>query len=299
MTDETEKDIEKKIDDSTDADDSSSKKNNNKQTVNLALSIKQIALVSGFFGVLIGVILGFAFASIAFSSVEAPTPGGDGEEIEPEEITFTPELPYDVEIGVATQNAQYQQGTVELEGRPYMGSSDADVVFVSYEDFFCPFCGAFNNQQVGQQIDGNTAFPQIMENHIETGNVQFFYKQFPVVGGEQPSMISECVLEHAGPEAFYTFHYNHFNNFHQLRELSQSDNDEYVSILTDWAEELGADRQEFSQCVLDNEMASTVQNHANEAQRFEATGTPAALINGELMTGAQPYQAYDEIIRSY
>lgn len=267
-------------------------------TVDLSLGVKQFASVTFLFGLAFGVSLGLLAGGSA-SPVQltegdvldqqgAPSVDdtGDTGAAGTVEISTT-EFPYDVEFGTGTGQTEWAGGTVDFEGRPYVGSSDAQVDLVSYEDFFCPYCGRHNEESV----------PQIMTNYVETGQVKYYYKHLPVVGGEDPAIASECALEQSN-EAFWVFKYNQFDNLDQLRDLNQNNPGLYDETMVEWAGELGLDTDRFETCYNNRETAQQLQADSNEAQSLGAQATPTIFVNGEEIRGAQPFSAFQEVIES-
>lgn len=266
----------------------------NSQEVNL--SIKQFAGLSFSAGFLLGVAITLSIVIFGgMVSTDLGAEAGDGSETRGE-IESLSEIPYDVEFGVGTENIEWDGQTVELEERPYMGSSDAEVVMVSYEDYFCPFCTAFHNSEFAAQTGANSAFGDIAENHIATGEVQYYFKNFPVVGGERPAEVSECFAEHGNSEDFWTFNHNHFQNFEQLSELQQTNPSRYDEIIVSWADQMDLDTDAVQSCMDDSAQASIVQADAEEGQSLGASATPTNFIDGEMIEGAQPYSSYETVI---
>ncbi len=286
------------------------------------VSVKKAIILSFVFGVVTGILLGVVATSITdndeLDSLEAEledSPDGDlpSEDTEPsvdetgeqEPGTAEPdsdlddintELPYDVEVGFGSEDVEWDGNTVSLEGAPRLGDADADVTIVSYEDFFCPFCAAYNNQEVAQQLDANSAFGDIAENYIETGDVQYYFRQFPVVGGEISAEAHECVAEQEDSEAYWIFHHEHFSNFEQLRDLAETNPAEYESTMVEWSDQLGLDTEEYEQCLDEDRSQMEVSNQAQEGESLGAQATPTVFIDGETVEGAQPYTAFQTVI---
>lgn len=292
---EIEKEAEKTV--STKKQEKAAEQTENPQEVNL--SIKQFAGLSFSAGFLLGVAITLSivvFGGLASSDLGAPSVEAGDDSETGGEIESLSEIPYDVEFGVGTENVEWDGQTVELEDRPYMGSSDADVVMVSYEDYFCPFCTAFHNSEFAAQTGANSAFGDIAENHIATGEVQYYFKNFPVVGGERPAEVSECFAEHGSSEDFWTFNHNHFQNFEQLSDLKQTNPSRYDEIMVSWADQMDLDTDAVQSCMENSVQASTVQADAEEGQSLGASATPTNFINGEMIEGAQPYSSYETVI---
>lgn len=178
--------------------------------------------------------------------------------------------------GQAAAPSAPQVGEPDIENRPTLGSADAPVTIVEYSDFSCGFCGRFHAE----------TYPQLKEEYIDTGLVKFVYKDFPVVGGEAAAIASKCVFRDLGNEAFFSYHDTIFDNQRSTTP----------STLKSWALDLGYDEAQYDACLEDPEIASQVQADFAEGQSFGVTGTPAFVINGQLLVGAQPFSAFQSVI---
>ncbi len=275
-----------------------SKQPDNEQDENssiLVLGVRQAVTLSFIFGLVTGLLIGTMLFMISGVGLESPLSSGDDDESESDIETISG-MPYDANIGTGSENVEWNGETVELEDRPYLGDDDAPITMVSYEDFFCPFCTGFHNEDFAAANNMNSAFNDIVENHIETGEVQYYYKNLPVAGGDMPAEASECMLDHGSPEAFWDFNYEHFDNFEELQQIVETDPSEYNDIMVSWADQLDADEDAFSSCIENSETQERVSNHVDEADSLGASATPSVFINGELIEGAQPYSAFEAVI---
>lgn len=286
--------------------------NLNQEQEGLTLNIKQVGYGSFAVGLLIGLLLGGVFLGSLGSNMdsvgvpsegmeEAPPENGDqpapsGEEADNSDIEELESLPYNVNIGTGSEKIEWDGTEVELDGRPYLGDEDAEVTMVGYEDYFCPFCTGFHNPDFAAENNMNSAFEDIVKNHIETGEVKYYFKNFPVVGGERPAEVSECFLEHGDAEAYWSFNHNHYQNSEELQRLQQQNPDEYDSVMVSWAEKLDLEIDGFQSCIDNSEQSTTVQNHADEASALGATATPTQFVEGEMIEGAQPYSSFKPVI---
>lgn len=57
-----------------------------------------------------------------------------------------------------------------VDDDPLKGNSDASITIVEFSDFQCPFCAKFHE----------TTLPQLEQNYISTGKVNFVYRDFPI-----------------------------------------------------------------------------------------------------------------------
>ena len=91
----------------------------------------------------------------------------------------------------------------------------------------------------------------------------------------------------------------HDRLFANQRELGGKD-------LSKHAQALGLDVAAFDQCLESGKYAGRIRKDMAEAQRLQTTGTPTfflgvteangSQIKGTKMTGAQPYQAFKDVI---
>ena len=65
-----------------------------------------------------------------------------------------------------------------------------------------------------------------------------------------------------------------------------------------YAQQLGLNVQQFSSCLNSGKFASEVQKDQSEGISAGVQGTPAFLINNQLVSGAQPYSEFQATIQS-
>jgi protein-disulfide isomerase len=64
------------------------------------------------------------------------------------------------------------------------------------------------------------------------------------------------------------------------------------------AEDLGLDVEAFSQCMESGTYAEIVQAQAAMARQIGVSSTPAFIINGQAVLGAQPFENFEQVIDS-
>lgn len=277
------------------------RRQSNGSGVDIHMSRKQFGALMLIGGIFLGAF--FVMSASYFGNMDAQLPGnspggngdngggGTGGQDVPTEVVdpSVTEFPYDnVEYGMGSGQVEWDRGTVSVDGRPYLGASDAPVTMVSYEDFFCPYCNQHNDETV----------PQIIDNYVASGDVKYYYKHLPVVGGTQPAIATECAMDVADDpaRAFWIFKYNHFDNFDTLRPLYSENQSLYDETMVHWAEQIGLDANAFEQCYSNEETQSRLQTHASEAQDLGAEATPWSFVGGESLRGAQQFQAFQQVI---
>jgi len=63
-----------------------------------------------------------------------------------------------------------------------------------------------------------------------------------------------------------------------------------------FAAELKLDTAEFDQCLDTGKYTQTVQQMTSTARSIGATSTPAFIINGTPLVGAQPFSSFQQVI---
>jgi protein-disulfide isomerase len=83
-----------------------------------------------------------------------------------------------------------------------------------------------------------------------------------------------------------------FWEYHDLVFANQSAID--VDSLKGYAEQLGLDTATFNDCLDNGEQSAEVEKDVQDAQSYGASGTPAFFINGRLVSGALPFEDYQD-----
>jgi protein-disulfide isomerase len=160
-----------------------------------------------------------------------------------------------------------------VEGKKAAGGTDK-VVIEEYSDFQCPFCGKFFKETL----------PKIKEAY--GGKVEFVFKHFPLDFHEyaqKAAEASECARDQG---KFWGYHDMLFENQQALDTAS----------LKKYAKDLGLDTKAFNDCLDKGDKTAVVQQDYAEGQQRGVSGTPAFFINGEKITGAQPFPAFQAAI---
>jgi len=168
-----------------------------------------------------------------------------------------------------------------------MGDPDAPVVIEEYSDFQCPFCRRFHDDTL----------PQIVETYVRTGKVYFVYRHFPVVDRTDPAQESH----RAAAAAVCAARQNRFWDYHDVLFANQTG--ENIGNFTDrrleaMADRLGLEMGSFRDCLASRDAAAAVNADQALALQQGLTSTPSFLINGKPLIGAQPFEAFQQVIEA-
>ncbi|OFE15154.1 hypothetical protein BA895_08185 [Humibacillus sp. DSM 29435] len=166
-------------------------------------------------------------------------------------------------------------------GDPFaIGRVDAPVVMVSYSDFQCPFCGKF----------ARDTEPRLIAKYVDAGVLRIEWRDFPYLGEES---VTAAVAGRAAARQgkFWAFH-------DALFAQQQPTNSGRLTpaFLASVAVKAGLDGPQLTQDLRDPALKDAAEKDFGEGQNSGVTGTPAFLINGEPVIGAQPAAVFEQAI---
>lgn len=158
------------------------------------------------------------------------------------------------------------------------GDPSAPVTIVEFSDYECPFCARFYSETLGQ----------IESKYIDTGKVKLIYKDFPLSFHPQAQKAAETA-ECAGEQGKYY-------EMHDL--LFEQGVQGGVAGFKQYARQLGLNTARFDACLDSGQMAAEIQADMVVGQKVGIQGTPGFIINGQLVSGAQPFAVFDAAIQA-
>ena len=166
---------------------------------------------------------------------------------------------------------------IPVDGFPAMGPDNAPITIVEFSDFQCPYCARFHDQTLQPLLD---AYP---------GKIRFVYRHLPLTSihsaAFQAAEASMCAYEQG---AFWPYHDEIYKNQAKL------DTDLYVQIAAD----LALDIESFDSCLENEDYKDLVQSDVDFAVNLGVRSTPTFFISGLPFVGAQPLDAFRQVIDS-
>ena len=184
------------------------------------------------------------------------------------------------DIGIATTGVPVTTLAPVGGGDRTQGNPQAKVTLVLYEDFQCPFCGAVSGLQQNtdalkylKQSDPTwTSFMPFVNQHIQSGDVLFVYRDFPFLGPE--STRSAEAARCAGDQGKF-WEYHDYLYGHQNGENKGAFSD---VNLKSFAAGLGLNTTTFNQCLDSGKYTQAVADSKAEGDKAGVTGTPKGFI---------------------
>ncbi len=163
----------------------------------------------------------------------------------------------------------------DLEDKPSLGPSDAPVTLVEFSDFYCPFC-----KRVTPTIE------ELVKNY--PGKVRRVWRHYPLpfhTGSDRVHQASECAHEQG---KFWAYHDELFK-----KQGTPFDDAALIKL----AKDLSLNKKKFEKCLKSDRYKELVQKEIARGNEVGVQGTPAVFVNGKLVSGAQPYENFDSIVK--
>ncbi|MGH7779525.1 MAG: thioredoxin domain-containing protein [Candidatus Binataceae bacterium] len=162
---------------------------------------------------------------------------------------------------------------VASAGRPSIGPANAPVTIVEFSDFQCPFC--------------ERAEPTVKQVIQKYGDkVRLVYIDFPLPMHSHAldaAKAGQCAEEQG---KFWPLHDQLFAN---QSKLAPAD-------LKATAKKIGLDTTKFDACFDQAKTEATVMSELEQGKSLGIDGTPTFYINGRQLVGAQPIEAFSQVI---
>ena len=175
-------------------------------------------------------------------------------------------------IAVSGNIAKKAEKALITEGMT-KGSKNSPVTLIEYSDYECPYCAR-----------AEATIKDVLDEY--GSKIYFVYKDFPLPfhnNAQKAAEASRCALEQ---NKYWEYHDALFKNQQSLDTNS----------LKTYAKSLGLDETKFSECLDSNKYTEKVKQDIEEGQSKGVTGTPTFFVNGKMLVGAQPFDAFKEII---
>lgn len=157
---------------------------------------------------------------------------------------------------------------------PSRGANDAKVVIVEFADFECPYC-----------TKAHETLLEVMKAY--EGKVRVVFKHYPLAFHPKAPRAAAAAWCAGDQGKFWEFH-------DALFASGELDED----ALKMQAKSVGLDDAKFSKCLESPSAMEAVKRDLNAGKTAGVDGTPAFFINGIMMSGAQPEEAFHRVIDS-
>jgi protein-disulfide isomerase len=155
---------------------------------------------------------------------------------------------------------------------PARGPANAPITVIEFADFECPYCA-----KVLDTVEAVfAAYP---------GKIRFVFRHYPLSFHQKAPKAAEAAACADEQGQFWKFHDALFSS----QELE-------VDALKLQAKASGLDEKKFDACLDSGHGQAVVKRDLADGQLAGVSGTPAFFINGVMLSGAQPEEAFRKVI---
>jgi len=165
---------------------------------------------------------------------------------------------------------------VSADDDAILGDENAPIEIIEFSDYECPFCTRFYTNTL----------PQLKSQYIDTGKAKLIYRDFPLgfhANAQKAAEAAEC----AGDQGKY------FDMHDKLFEQGVSGG---TISFKQYAKDIGLNTKDFDACLDTGKYADEVKKDFSDGQSAGVSGTPTFYINGQQLVGAQPFEAFQQVI---
>lgn len=162
---------------------------------------------------------------------------------------------------------------VSVDDDPSQGDKNAPITLIEFSEFQCAYC-----KKARPTID------KILSTY--KGKIHYVFRDFPL-GFHSQAKDAANAANCAGEQGKY-WEYNH-----TLWEIQSKQSPD---ALKEIAKNLVLDTTKFDACVASKKYYKEIDKDQDDGSAAGVSGTPAYFINGKFLSGAQPFEAFKEII---
>jgi len=167
---------------------------------------------------------------------------------------------------------------------PIIGDKTAKITILEFGDYQCTFCHKFHQQTFGD----------IKKSYIDTGKVNFTYKDLPV-NGMASVLAAEASFCAEDQNKYWEYHNMLFDNWAGERTGWVTENS-----LLDFAKKANLDIEQFAECVQNHKYNQKVIENEKFAKSVGINATPSFLIFNDdklvRIIGAQQFEKFEDAI---
>ncbi len=199
--------------------------------------------------------------------------------------TNAPKLSVSYSFQGQTQNLELMQVSANaLEGARFVtGAKNAPFTIVEFSDYECPACAMFA-----------TEFESLFETKlVSSGKVRFAYRDFPLpqhTNANAASLAAACAADQGKFSEYKRI------VFRAQTDWASSSPTRVLEQFTDYANQIGLDGVRLRSCTGTASSQALIDADVATGKRVGITATPSFVINGFLVAGALPVEAFEAIM---
>lgn len=163
------------------------------------------------------------------------------------------------------------------------GSSSAKNTVVEFADYQCPACGLFATQS-------ESTFKTKL---VDTGKVRYAFRDFPLPQHQNAPLAAQAASCANDQGRFAEYKAILFRG---QAQWSESLNEAATAQFAEYATSVGLNKAKLLECLKSNNAQAAIETDKALGVQIGLSSTPSFVINGYLMSGALPAEAFEAII---
>ena len=168
-----------------------------------------------------------------------------------------------------------RRAVAPAEKAPFRGAANAPVTIIEFADLQCPYCRR-----------AEETLAEVLKNY--GGKVRVQWRNLPLPMHPDASLAAEAAMEayqQKGNDGFWKFHDKVFAAQDTQDGLKRA-------ALERYAVEVGLDLPKLAAALYNHSHKAEIDADAKTASDADITGTPAFIVNGYFISGAEPYAKF-------
>ena len=162
-----------------------------------------------------------------------------------------------------------------------LGRPDAPVTIVEHSSLGCPHCASFHKDTL----------PRIKTEYLDTGRARLVFSDFPLGG---PALAAAMIARCAPKESFFGLIELFFREQERWSRAREP-----IKEIERIARFGGMTERDVKACLEFQPLLAGLRERAeNASRRHGINSTPTFLVEGTLIVGAQPYEAFRDAIEA-
>ncbi len=161
-----------------------------------------------------------------------------------------------------------------------IGKADAPITITEYASLTCPHCARFHKETL----------PKIKAAYIDTGKAKLVFRDFPFDG----LALRAAALARCAPQERY---FAVLDTLFQQQETWSRAKDPLAAI-GNIGKLAGMSQATVDACFKDTKLMDSIVQIRLDGEKQGVDSTPTFLIGGKKISGAQPFEEFDKLLKS-
>ena len=161
-----------------------------------------------------------------------------------------------------------------------IGKADAPITIVEYASLTCPHCARFHKETL----------PKLKTAYIDTGKAKLIFRDFPFDG----LALRAAALARCAPQERY---FAVLDTLFQQQETWSRAKDPLAAI-GNIGKLAGMSQATVDACFKDTKLMDSIVQIRLDGEKQGVDSTPTFIIGGKKISGAQPFEEFDKLLKS-